>query len=890
MSQTFRHNALAESLSLDGEWEFRLGAAAPIPLIVPSAWEAHLGDKSTAGPARYRRTFTLPTHWPGRRICLEADAISYHATVFINGQPAGEHVGLWSPFQLDLTARVHPGRNEIELEVWKPGGRFPVRETLAGFLPDVANTFGGVWGSLRLRAFDVHAFTDLRWRAEADGRLRVSGAVTGADSLTHLTLAVAGDTVIEGKVSGGRFSFDLVLAAVPRWAPGAEGGRVVPVTLTAFAGDRAVATATRRLGFRSVRAEGATTLFNDRPFHFRGVLDWGWNPESVAPAFTREMIRENFARARALGFNLWKLCLYVPDETFFDAADELGMPLWLEMPLWLPRVTPGFKTQALREYEAIFRRVHPHPSLAILSLGCELNAQADADFLRALHALARAWLPDVLICDNSGSAEAYGGVEMPLSDFRDYHFYTDPHFFEPLSQHFQRSYRAAQPWLYGEFCDADTLRDFEALAPDTWWLNTGTTEHPDHLPLREHRQRLAAAGITDGGRALTAIARKQATAIRKHILELVRRHNATGGYVVTGWRDTPIATSGVVDDALQLKFDPGEWLRFNADAVVCIDRERRRRWQGGDRPSPRDPYTWWQGERVALRVLVSNGGGEVGSGEMAWSVSAARGAVIAAGRLPAANLPGGAVTELGAIEFVTPSAEGPIELTLRVAVETHHRGVANVRNQWPLWALPKPRLPAALAVEPPLLYRHRFEAVDGTAQFTDAANAPPRAVVVAGELTAALLERVRDGARALLSLVQPDTRFTVSVPFWREAIHVFEPHPIWEAVPHPGHADLRFFSIATDFAVDPAQLAQHLSLSSPGRGDQEVRAAWRRFDARQLTWSAYAVEVALGSGHLLVTTLRFEGGLGSQPVTFAANPWGAWLFAAFVHHLAEMQP
>jgi hypothetical protein len=872
----------AASLPLDGTWEFQLGDAPPHPITVPGAWEARVLDKTTDGPARYRRTFTLPDHWLDSYIRLEAEAISYHAVVRVNGQLAGAHTGMWSPFQLDVAPFVRVGQNEIEIEVWKPGHRFPVRSTLAGFLPDVCNTFGGIWQSLRLRAFGDAAFTGLRLHADHTGHLRISGKVWSARPITHVRAAAGGATA-QVDVRDGRFSLELALTGVPRWEPEAPDARLVPVTVSAHSGEDVLAARTQRLGFRSLRADGERTHFNGQPFHFRGVLDWGWNPDTVAPIFTPETIRENFAKARALGFNLWKLCLYVPGETFFDAADEMGMPLWLEMPLWLPRVTPEFKARTLREYESIFRRLHHHPSIAVVSLGCELNAQADADYLRALHALAREWFPNALLCDNSGSAEAYGGVDVPLSDFRDYHFYADPHFFEPLIQHFSRSYRAVKPWLYGEFCDADTLRDYSALPAATWWLHTGTTEHPDTRPQREHRARLAAAGISDGGRALTGIARKQATAIRKHLLELVRRHHASGGYVVTGWRDTPIATSGMVDDALQLKFDTTEWRRFNSDVVLVIDRERRRRWEGGDRPSPRDPYTGWQGERVALRMIVSNGGGGLEIGELAWSVTRADGEPVTSGTLRAETIPGGTVTEIGVIEFVMPVSDRPVELTLQatLTVETGRWPVASTQNQWSLWAIPQPALPPLIALEPPLLHRHHFDAIGRTTQFTSAADARPGQVIVAGELTGALIARVRDGARVLLWLTQPDSRFTVNVPFWREAIHVFEPHPLWDHAPHPGHADMRFFSLATDFAIDPTLLSRHLSPS---------RAVWRRFDARQLTWADYVCEAALGSGHLLITTLRLEGGLGSQPVTFPTNPWGAWLFAALVNHLSKMKP
>ena len=233
-----------------------------------------------------------------------------------------------------------------------------------------------------------------------------------------------------------------------------------------------------------------------------------------------------------------------------------------------------------------------------MSLGCELNAEANAEFLNELNDLARLYFPNALHCDNSGSAEAYGGAATQLSDFYDYHFYADPHFFQPLVEHFRRSYQPRKPWLYGEFCDADTFRDFSLLdrrglakhvgLDDGWRLTQPThLDRDDFLAMRDYKNRLRAANITDDGKELTRIARGQATSIRKYIVEQVRK-NTRRRLRHQRWMDTPITTSGIVDDQLNLKFDPSEWRQFNNDRVLTIDRQRRRRWIGGDRPAHKD--------------------------------------------------------------------------------------------------------------------------------------------------------------------------------------------------------------------------------------------------------------------------------------------------------------
>lgn len=119
------------------------------------------------------------------------------------------------------------------------------------------------------------------------------------------------------------------------------------------------------------------------------------------------------------------------------------------------------------------------------------------------------------------------------------------------------------------------------------------------------------------------------------------------------------------------------------------------------------------------------------------------------------------------------------------------------------------------------------------------------------------------------------------LPFWREAIHVFSPHPLWARVPHAGHADMRFFSVASDRALDAGLLAGRLGRLA------HLRPVWRRFDARAMTWAEYVIDVSYGAGRLLVTSLNLEGGLGHQPEGFAANPMGAWLLGSLLKELTS---
>lgn len=868
-----RCNDLDLTHSLDGLWRFRLGDGAERDIVVPGAWEAATGDFLTDGPAVYTRDVTLGPQWAGRRIWLEFDAVSFAVDVFVNDGLAGAHRGMWSPFQIDLTAHWIAGANRLRLEVWKPGVRYPVREALAGFLPDVCTTFGGPWQSVRLRGAHVETpgLDDLCWTVGVDGSVTVSGAVLDpTPSDARLTVAIgARSSIVDLGAAGSRFTVTVPGAIRRRYGPAAP--HLTPATLSLDAPDGAnLARVSRRLGRRWFEARGANLRVNGTPAHLRGVLDWGWNPATVCPRYVNAGAQ--FARARELGFNLFKCCLYVPDEGFLDAADAAGMWIWLEMPLWLPAVTPALEALALAEYEAVFRRLHHHPCIAVVTLGCELNHASSVDFLRALDALARRYFPGALIGDNSGSAEAYGGVRADLGDVIDYHFYADPHFFGPLIDHFDRTYRRARPWLYGEFCDADTLRDFSTVR-DAWWLNAPTPlERDDYLAQRDHAARFKAADVRDGGAALTIVGRKQATAIRKHILERVRRHNPTGGYVVTGWRDTPITTSGLVEDGLAHKFAPETWRRFNADRVLGLDRDRRRLWAGGDRPSPREPAVFWSRETAELHIVMANARGPAAAGQLSWSVTDEHGGVRS-GVSATSPVAAGESRELCVLDLAMPAVTRPTATTLAVRWLGSDDPAQSCDNTWRLLTIPRPALPGVVAVEGLHAHRAALQALWPGTAFVGVMEAPATAPLLTDSTRVQFDAMLKQGRRVLLWLTEPDPRLTSLRPFWREAIHQVDFAAL--GLPEHDHADLTAHGVATDQALRIEGVATVLRAADI----QVAGRPWRRFDARQFDWRDYWLEVAAGPGRCGVTTLRLAGGHGEQPAGLPTNPLGAWLLA-----------
>ncbi len=149
-------------LDLDGTWKF---AYADRPedrdpdfhrtdtddrdwdtIPVPSVWQLHGHDfpiylnitypywgpngqgeepQPPAAPTRYnpvgqyRRTFTVPRDWRGRRVFLHFEGVKSAHYVWINGELAGYDEDSYTPSEYDVTDHLRPGTNQIAVEVYR---------------------------------------------------------------------------------------------------------------------------------------------------------------------------------------------------------------------------------------------------------------------------------------------------------------------------------------------------------------------------------------------------------------------------------------------------------------------------------------------------------------------------------------------------------------------------------------------------------------------------------------------------------------------------------------------------------------------------------------------------------------------------------------------------
>jgi beta-glucuronidase len=402
-----------QRISLDGDWDFtpdlfdeglrqRWFADAPIPpaqwdkprdhdpegaekLAVPSCWTMARPEwRFFEGAGWYARGFD----WDGaaERLFLRVGAANYQALVFLNGEFLAAHRGGSTPFCVEMTPHLRLGANRLTIQVdnRRRADRVPMHHfdwfNHAGLYREV--------DLLPLPAVFIRSFSAALTR---DGRIAVSMALSNpVDGTAHVAIPELG-IMADLAVTHGLCRAEID-AAPERWSP--DSPHLYGVEAT-FGTDRV----TDRVGFRDIRVQGHDILLNGKSIFLRGVCV---HEDDVILGKTTndDDIRRRFAHAHELGCNFLRLAHYPHHERVAQIADEVGLLLWAEIPVYwaIDFANPDTYADAENQLLELIARDRNRASVIIWGVGNEnADTNARALFMSRLADAARLADPTRLI-------------------------------------------------------------------------------------------------------------------------------------------------------------------------------------------------------------------------------------------------------------------------------------------------------------------------------------------------------------------------------------------------------------------------------------------------------------------------------------------------------------
>ena len=148
-----------------------------------------------------------------------------------------------------------------------------------------------------------------------------------------------------------------------------------------------------KIGFRSLEVRGLDVLLNGAPVFLRGISVHEQAPMREGRAVNLEDARTLLGWARELGCNFVRLAHYPHNEYIVRLADELGMLLWAEVPVYWQIDWENAATldNAKNQLSELIGRDKNRASVILWSVGNETPpSEARLRFMRELVSTARA--------------------------------------------------------------------------------------------------------------------------------------------------------------------------------------------------------------------------------------------------------------------------------------------------------------------------------------------------------------------------------------------------------------------------------------------------------------------------------------------------------------------
>lgn len=637
------------------------------------------------GQAWYQREVVIPEDWQGRDIILSLERCHWETTVYVDGRPIATDERLSSPNRFYLTGQLTPGMHTITLCV-DNRLKYPMDQWAHGTTEYTQTNWNGVVGSMELIARPANHIARLDIYPDIADRkatvcLNVHPGGKAVEGTLALTVREKGGKVVCSKetpvsLSGNGETLEeevIIGKGMKLWDEFSPSLYELTAALTV---GQETDSCTETFGMREVEQGKHHVRVNGRDVHLRGVLDCCSFPLTGYPPTTVEPWLKVMNAIKDHGMNHIRFHSWCPPEAAFDAADQLGMYLQVELPMWIKDVGryPARRDFFEKEMYALLNEYGNHPSFILYCNGNENEGNFDVleDLIKKGQAHDNRHLYSASTARTHVAADQYFASHVAAK-------VGDPH---------KQGITVYEGWPNTDWDkNKESDIDVPVIAHETgqrcMYPNfnemkkyTGVLEPRN---FKVYQDRLARNGMLHQADDFFRATGAHTVLQYKEVNESLLRSSKSGGFQLLGLSDFPgqgCAFVGVLDAFWESKgLVTPEKFRESCAPVVLLAR------------MPKRDYT--DAETFTAKMHIYQFGPEnIRKGNLSWSLEGEAGDVVAKGRIPHGEIALSTVDSLGMVSI-------PLNTITKAGKYTLKASIANgVRNEWDIWVYPTAAQPA----------------------------------------------------------------------------------------------------------------------------------------------------------------------------------------------------
>ena len=361
-------------------------------LTVPGDWNTQR-DKLYyyEGTVWYRNIFDYKPQ-KDRRTFIYFGAANYEAVVGLNGRKIARHVGGYTPFNVEVTGRLKETGNSLIVKV--------DNKRHADGVPTLNSdwwNYGGLTRSVMIVETPMTFIRDYSVQLDPDDHKKIEGWIQldGEQSEQYVEISIPELNAVKTVRTDSKGFAEFAIRTKPvYWSP--ENPKLYDVNITSETDS-----VSDRIGFRTVKTRGTEILINGEPVFCKGVSIHEEMPYSGSGrAYSEEHARILLGWAKEMGCNFVRLAHYPHNEHMVRVAEEMGLMVWSEIPVYWTIQFENPETYANAEAQLVdmITRDRNRANVIIWSVANETpHGDARLEFLKKLIAKTREMDPTRLV-------------------------------------------------------------------------------------------------------------------------------------------------------------------------------------------------------------------------------------------------------------------------------------------------------------------------------------------------------------------------------------------------------------------------------------------------------------------------------------------------------------